>query len=100
MESMLLSNVARFWFAIPLIIAISLVYAATRHELMEPILIHRLANRRLDCWLYDNRVCHTLGRRDDLALSMPLASIITHILIALRFKDLRLSCLRQNGEKT
>lgn len=40
MESMLLSNVARFWFAIPLIIAISLVYAATRHELMEPILIH------------------------------------------------------------
>ena len=27
-------------FAVPLIIAISLVYAATRHELMEPILRH------------------------------------------------------------
>lgn len=30
---------------------------------------------------------------------MPLALIITHILIALRFKALRLSCLRQNAEK-
>jgi hypothetical protein len=29
-----------YWFAIPLIIAVSLVYAATRHERMQPILVH------------------------------------------------------------
>ena len=29
-----------FWYALPLIIAVSLVYAATRHESMEPILRH------------------------------------------------------------
>ena len=28
------------WFALPLIVSVSLVYAATRHEDMEPILIH------------------------------------------------------------
>ncbi len=28
------------WYAIPLIVAISLVYAATRHERMQPIMIH------------------------------------------------------------
>ena len=28
------------WYAVPLIVAISLVYAATRHELMGPILQH------------------------------------------------------------
>ena len=28
------------WYAIPAIIAVSLVYAATRHERMRPILIH------------------------------------------------------------
>jgi hypothetical protein len=28
------------WYAVPLIIAVSLVYAATRHEQMRPILIH------------------------------------------------------------
>ena len=30
----------RIWYAIPLIVAVSLVYAATRHELMVPILFH------------------------------------------------------------
>ena len=30
----------RIWFAVPLVVAISLVYAATRHELMMPILQH------------------------------------------------------------
>ena len=30
----------RIWFAGPLVVAISLVYAATRHELMMPILQH------------------------------------------------------------
>ncbi|MCE5266786.1 MAG: hypothetical protein LLG00_02735 [Planctomycetaceae bacterium] len=29
-----------FWYALMLIVAISLVYAATRHERMRPILIH------------------------------------------------------------
>ena len=28
------------WYALPAIIAISLVYAATRHERMRPLLIH------------------------------------------------------------
>jgi hypothetical protein len=28
------------WYALPLIVAISLVYAATRHERMRPILPH------------------------------------------------------------
>ena len=30
----------RMWFALPLIVAVSLVYAATRHEWMAPILQH------------------------------------------------------------
>ena len=29
-----------FWYAVPLIIVISLVYAATRHEAMDPLLRH------------------------------------------------------------
>ncbi len=31
---------SRLWYAVPLIIAVSLVYGATRHELMGPILQH------------------------------------------------------------
>jgi hypothetical protein len=30
----------QFWYALPLIVAFSLVYGATRHELMVPILQH------------------------------------------------------------
>ena len=30
----------RMWYALPLIVVISLVYAATRHEVMQPILQH------------------------------------------------------------
>jgi hypothetical protein len=30
------------WYALPLIVSVSLVYAATRHEEMKPILIHAL----------------------------------------------------------
>ena len=30
----------RMWYSLPLIVVISLVYAATRHELMAPILEH------------------------------------------------------------
>ncbi len=31
---------SQLWFSIPLIVAISLVYGATRHEMMVPILHH------------------------------------------------------------
>lgn len=37
-----------FWYALPLIVAVSLVYSATRHELMEPILVHAL---RIGVWI-------------------------------------------------
>lgn len=30
----------KLWYAVPLIVAVSLVYAATRHEAMQPILLH------------------------------------------------------------
>lgn len=30
----------RIWFALPLIVSVSLVYAATRHEAMGPIVVH------------------------------------------------------------
>jgi hypothetical protein len=36
----LFAEVNRLWFALPLIVVVSLVYAATRHELMRPILEH------------------------------------------------------------
>jgi hypothetical protein len=36
------------WYALPAIIAISLVYAATRHERMRPILAHAA---RVGLWL-------------------------------------------------
>jgi hypothetical protein len=31
---------AQLWYSIPLIVAVSLVYGATRHELWPPILYH------------------------------------------------------------
>lgn len=34
------AGVTRFWYAVPLITSVSLVYAATRHEEMGPILVH------------------------------------------------------------
>ncbi len=37
-----------FWYALPLIVAVSLVYAATRHELMGPILAHAV---RIGVWI-------------------------------------------------
>jgi hypothetical protein len=30
----------RIWFAVPIIVSVSLVYAATRHEAMNQILVH------------------------------------------------------------
>jgi len=38
----LLAYVNQLWYAVPLIVVVSLAYAATRHELMEPILKHAL----------------------------------------------------------
>ena len=37
-----------FWYAVPLIVAVSLVYASTRHELMGPILGHA---GRIGVWI-------------------------------------------------
>ena len=50
MQSLLLAAIERndLLYALPLIIAVSLVYAATRHELMEPILAHAL---RFGVWI-------------------------------------------------
>ncbi len=31
---------SQLWFAAPLIVAISIAYAASRHELVKPIMIH------------------------------------------------------------
>jgi hypothetical protein len=36
------------WFALPLVIVVSLVYAATRHEAIRPILRHA---RRFGTWV-------------------------------------------------
>jgi hypothetical protein len=36
------------WYALPLVIAVSLVYAATRHEAMQSILAHAL---RIGVWI-------------------------------------------------
>lgn len=40
MIPVLLAVVPQLWHALPLMVTVSLVYAATRHELMEPILRH------------------------------------------------------------
>ncbi|HPM82203.1 MAG TPA: hypothetical protein PLF81_15960 [Candidatus Anammoximicrobium sp.] len=39
-EPLLASSTKMLWHAIPIVIAISLVYGATRHELLKPILWH------------------------------------------------------------
>ena len=42
------AHVAQIWYSLPLVVAISLVYAATRHERMVPILQHAL---RFGFWI-------------------------------------------------
>jgi hypothetical protein len=37
---LLLGAINTMWYALPLIVVISLVYSATRHESMQPILSH------------------------------------------------------------
>jgi hypothetical protein len=39
---------AQLWYALPLLVTVSLVYAATRHEEMKPILEHAL---RFGIWV-------------------------------------------------
>jgi hypothetical protein len=39
----------RIWFALPIIVSVSLVYAATRHEEMGPILVHAA---RFAVWIF------------------------------------------------
>jgi hypothetical protein len=34
------SDPLRIWFAVPIIVSVSLVYSATRHEEMGPIVVH------------------------------------------------------------
>ena len=50
MEDILLAVVGLndLWFTMPLVVALSLVYAATRHELMVPILTHAV---RIGLWI-------------------------------------------------
>jgi len=43
-----ISNVDELWYALLLIVAVSLVYAATRHELFRPILYHAV---RVGIWI-------------------------------------------------
>jgi hypothetical protein len=38
----------KLWYALPLIVAVSLVYAATRHEEMQPLLRHSV---RIGLWI-------------------------------------------------
>ena len=45
---LLAAGVHLMWYAAPLVVAVSLVYAATRHELMGPILGHAL---RFGAWI-------------------------------------------------
>ena len=44
----LLAMLPNIWYMIPLIVSVSLVYAATRHEFLKPILHHAL---RFGLWI-------------------------------------------------
>ena len=47
-ELALFAEILRMWYAVPLILAVSLVYGATRHELPKPILEHAV---RFAIWI-------------------------------------------------
>jgi hypothetical protein len=42
------SGISDWWFAMPLVIVVSLVYSATRHEQMGPIVSHAV---RIGVWI-------------------------------------------------
>ena len=46
--TLLAMRIPQIWYALPLVVAISLVYAATRHEYMLPIAQHAA---RLGVWI-------------------------------------------------
>ncbi|MEE8452510.1 MAG: hypothetical protein V3R99_11370 [Thermoguttaceae bacterium] len=50
MDNLLLGVVGinDMWYTLPLIVAVSLVYSATRHEEVNPILVHAL---RIGVWV-------------------------------------------------
>ncbi len=50
----MLGMVNQLWFSLPLILVISLVYAATRHEVRGPILHHAV---RLGAWIFSFMAC-------------------------------------------
>ena len=41
-------GIQQMWYAVPLIVSVSMVYAATRHEYMGPILLHAV---RFGAWI-------------------------------------------------
>ena len=43
-----IAEISQLWYSAPLIVVVSLVYAATRHEAMEPILAHAV---RFGAWI-------------------------------------------------
>jgi hypothetical protein len=43
-----------FWYALPLVVVVSLVYSATRHEEMRPILEHSV---RIGVWIVGFMAC-------------------------------------------
>ena len=47
-DLLLVAGINRMWYALPLIVSISLVYGATRHELPRPILEHAI---RFGMWI-------------------------------------------------
>ncbi len=50
----MLGMVNQLWFSLPLIVVISLVYSATRHEARGPILHHAV---RLGGWIFSFMAC-------------------------------------------
>ncbi|HYW81450.1 MAG TPA: hypothetical protein VE890_17830 [Thermoguttaceae bacterium] len=50
MDNLLLgvAGINDMWYTLPLIVAVSLVYSATRHEQVGPILVHAL---RIGVWI-------------------------------------------------
>ena len=46
--ALITNTINKMWYAVPLIIAVSLVYSATRHEEMAPIFTHAV---RIGIWI-------------------------------------------------
>lgn len=44
LDHLLLAAIPQIWYALPLIVVVSLVYGATRHENLREILAHSLRN--------------------------------------------------------